>query len=220
MKSLLAGLVIISSVQISNAVSTATLSEVREKVVELRIEKDVQAMETKKSKKVRIENLPNQYTCSGAVITSQGDILTARHCTEGSSRIDVTFSDGREYRAVVLATSNRHDLALLHVDRFNTPHFTIATSITQGQYIYVMGNPVGITGSLSSGVVAKLNGDVDLIDVTVLPGNSGGPAFNQKGELVGITTAGIIVLMGFGHLNIMQSIDAIVGFALEIRGLR
>lgn len=222
MKSLLTGLLIISSLQIANAASTATISAVREKVVELRITRPevLRALDTKKNKKIRIENLPNQSLCSGAVITGRGDILTARHCVEGSSQIDVTFADGREYRAVVLAVSGRHDLALIHVDRFNTPFFNIAAGIAQGQQIYVMGNPVGVIGSLSSGIVAKRNGDIDFIDVTVLPGNSGGPAFNEKGELVGITTAGIIVLYGFSHLNIMQSIDAILGFGLEIQGVR
>lgn len=221
MKLLLIGLLIISSLQNAIAESTDILQLVREKTVELRITKaTVQMSDTKKNRRSRIENLPSQGICSGAVINNMGDILTARHCTDGASQIMVVFFDGREYAATVLKQSNRHDLALIHVDRFNIPHFNIAKTIKQGQTIWVMGNPLGISATLSQGVVAKLNGDVDFIDVTVLPGNSGGPAFNKEGELVGITTAGFVVLMGFAHLNIMQSIDAIFGFALEIQGVR
>lgn len=221
MKRLLAGVLILSSLQIANAASTDTLKAVREKVVELHIVRaEMRSLETKKKQRARIETLQGQSICSGAVISSSGDILTARHCTEDATGIEVVFADGREYRAVILATSARHDLSLIHVDRFNTPFFSIAESVLQGQSIWVIGNPLGITASLCEGIVAKQNGDVDFIDVTVLPGNSGGPAFNELGELVGITTAGIVVLNGFSHLNIMQSIDAILGFSCEWRGLR
>lgn len=222
MKRLLVGLVIFSCSQIVHAISTDTIKEVRDKVVEIRIErKEVVTPEAKNKKKSRIENLGTGYAiCSGAVVSPRGDILTARHCTEDASSIEVVFSDGREYTGIVLAQSARHDLALIHVDRFNTSFFKIATGIVQGQTIYVLGSPLGITASLSTGIVAKLNGDVDFIDVTVLPGNSGGPAFNEDGKLVGITTAGFIVLFGFSHLNIMQSIDAILGFGLELQGIR
>jgi S1-C subfamily serine protease len=212
----------LTAINTASAMDSAAIHEVRTKVVELRIVRaDVKAQETKKKNRhARIENLPNYGVCSGVVVSSIGDILTARHCTDGAARLTVAFSDGKEYVASVVATSKRHDLALIHVDRFNTPHITIATSTFQGQHIYVMGNPLGIAATLTEGIVAKQTGDVDLVDVTVLPGNSGGPAFNERGELVGITTAGIVVLYGFAHLNIMQSIDAIRGFGLEIRGIR
>lgn len=225
MKSLIVGLLSISLVGSVNAASTDTLHEVREKVVELRItQKEPPPAPVKKRKenwdRPRVETLPNQSLCTGAVISSNGLILTARHCVDDAADISVTFADNKEYRAVVLAISDRHDLALIHVDRFNIPYFEIAKDIVQGQTIYVMGNPVGITAALTQGIVAKRNGDVDFIDVTVLPGNSGGPAFDEEGRLVGITTAGIVVLYGFAHMNIMQSIDAILGFALEIQRSR
>lgn len=217
---LLLSLLVVSSTV--GAVSSDTIKVVREKVVELRITRhDVKTLETKKNRRARIEELSQSNTiCSGAVAGPNGLILTARHCTEGASQIDVVFSDGREYKALVIGSSVRHDLALIHVARFNIPFFNLATTLIQGQAIYVMGSPLGITGTLSEGIVAKRNGDVDFVDVNVLPGNSGGPAFNEKGELVGITTAGFIVLNGFAHLNIMQSIDAILGFALELQGAR
>lgn len=222
MKSLLCGLLIISSLRIANAASTDTINEVRDKIVELKIKRvEVQAQETKKSSIFHKRNLSTGYSiCSGAVMSGSGDILTARHCTQDAAEIIVTFADGREYKAVTLAQSTRHDLALIHVDRFGTSHFKIASELVQGQRIYVMGSPLGITAALSEGIVAKRDGDLDFLDVTVLPGNSGGPAFNENGELVGITTAGFIVLFGFSHLNIMQSIDAILGFGLELQGVK
>ena len=214
MKSLLTGLLIISSVQIANAASTDTIKVAKEKIVELRItNKEVMRSMPAKRKGIRIEKLPSESLCSGAFVTSTGDILTAKHCTENAESIEVLTSDGKQYTAVIVATSKIHDLSLIHIDKFDTPHFTLARSLEQGQRIYVLGSPVGVTGSLSTGVVAKLNGDINFIDCGALPGNSGGPAFNDAGEMVGVVTAGLIVLYGTTHLNVMQSLEALIGFA-------
>lgn len=221
MKRLLTGLFVLSSLQIVNAASTDTIKAVREKIVEIHIKRaELPTVETKKNRLFQRKNLGTGYSvCSGAVVTSQGDILTARHCTEDAVEIRAVFSDGREYKVSVVAQSQKHDLALIHADRFDTPFFRIASSIVQGQRIYVMGSPLGLTATLSEGIVAKRDGDLDFLDATVLPGNSGGPAFNEEGDLVGITTAGFVVLFGFSHLNIMQSVDAIRGFGLELQSV-
>jgi len=205
----------LASIRIGHAASTDTLAEVREKVVELHIthKPDVQAMH--KLSKVHIENMGHSI-CSGAFVTSMGDILTARHCADNIQAIEVVDAEGREFAARVVALSDNHDLALIHIDRADTPYFKIGRSLVQGETVYAYGSPLGITGTLATGIVAKIAGDVNYVDCSVLPGNSGGPLFNEAGELVGITTAGFIVLYGTTHLNIVQSIAAIVFFAMSI----
>jgi len=215
MKSLLSGLLIISSLQIANAASTDILKDVQQKVVELHITHKPSVEDLKKKTKAGILNL-GKSICSGAFVTSSGDILTARHCADDVQAIEVILADGREYRASVIALSERHDLALLHIDALNTPHFKLAEHVYQGQMIYTYGSPLGIGGTMSQGIVAKLTGDENLIDCSVLPGNSGGPLFDEDGKLVGITTAGFIVLYGTTHLNIAQSLEAIVFFAVQV----
>lgn len=200
------------------AASTDTINSVREKVVELHIthKPDVEAMQNKH--KAKIADMRGHSICSGAFVDSIGDILTARHCAANVESIEVITVDQREYAAKVVAISANHDLALIHIDEMNTPHFTLARGIQQGETVYTYGSPLGIMGTLTKGIVAKLNGDVNYVDCSVLPGNSGGPLFNEAGELVGITTAGFIVLYGTTHLNIAQSISAILFFAMSLGG--
>lgn len=213
MKSLLSGLLIFSMVQIANASSTELIKAAREKVVELHTTRVETSVVATKKQKNQTETTVRRSVCAGAFVSPTGDILTARHCVEGATSIDV-IAGGREYRVVVRSVSKIHDLALIHIDSFNTPHFVLAKSLEQGQTIYALGSPLGITGSLSTGIVAKLNGDVNYIDCGILPGNSGGPVINTQGEMVGVATACFIVLLGTTHLNIIQSLEAIIGFAL------
>lgn len=198
------------------AVSTETLKEALPKIVELRITRiDTQTAEMKKKNRRRIEKFAtSQFICSGAFVTGAGDILTAKHCVEDASAITVLVGD-LEYQASVVAQSRMHDLALIRINTLNHPYFRLAPSLEQGQTIYVLGSPLGLTKSFSTGVVAKLGGDVNYIDCSVLPGNSGGPVFNEAGEMVGVATAGFIVMMGTTHLNLMQSLEAIYGFAMN-----
>src|SRR6185295_14106236 len=152
MKSLLGSLLIISMAGCASGASTDTIKEVRPKVVELHITNREPAVPIKTKKRVsgiRIEQLPSGSLCTGAVVSPDGFILTARHCVDDAASIQVTFSDEKSYDAVVVATSTRHDLALIHVDRFHIPFFTLAKSLEQGQHIWVMGNPVGVIASLS-----------------------------------------------------------------------
>lgn len=153
--------------------------------------------------------------CSGAFIDDMGDIITAGHCAQDAVQIDVITYDNRMYQAVVVATSAVHDLALLHIDRLNTPHFSPAKEVIQGEKIFVLGSPLAITGALTTGIVSKVNGDIIFLDCGVLPGNSGSAVFDENGNLVGVVNAGLIVGMGTTHLNIAQSIDAVIFFVMR-----
>ncbi len=208
------------SVTACHGASTDTIAEVRDKVVELHITlKELPKTEQDRHKS-RIEKFATRAICSGSFVTNNGYILTAKHCTEGAAQIMVATNDGQEYQASVMAQSPSQDLAVIRIDRRNTPFFRLAETSEQGQAIHTYGSPLGITGTYTTGVIARMNGDVTYLDCGVLPGNSGGAVFNDDGEMVGVAVAGFIVMFGTTHLNVMQSLDSILAFRDELAGAR
>lgn len=207
MKSLIASLFLLGSIQSCRAEGTSSIAQ---RVVELRITRgELHSVDTRYKKKIQDMG---QGVCSGSFINDHGDILTAGHCAADAESIEVITYDGKRYNAIIVATTSVHDLALLHIDRFNTVHFNPAPVVTQGEKVFVFGSPLAITGTLSTGIVAKLGGDWTLLDCGVLPGNSGSAVYDENGDMIGVATAGFIVGMGTTHLNIAQSIEAILFF--------
>lgn len=142
---------------------------------------------------------------TGVVIDDTGVILTALHVIKNAIEVRVTFSDGTESTTSVIATQPENDLAVLRAmtlpDDLQAATLAPSSSLRVGDNVVAVGNPFGITNSLSAGVVSGLNrnfkspktGDTltNLIqfDAAVNPGNSGGPLLNRDGEVVGIVTA-------------------------------
>lgn len=179
-----------------------------EKVVELHITLKDNAPETKKTAK-GIQPVEGKAICSGAFVDEDGLILTARHCTEGVSKMEVLTSDHSVYNASFVAKSNLQDLALVRIDRHNTPFFRLADTITRGEHIFVLGSPMGETSVLSQGFIAKLVGDFIIIDASVVPGNSGGPVYDDAGRLVGVAVAVFVCDYGMTHLGVVEGADAV-----------
>ena len=142
---------------------------------------------------------------SGVVINDSGDILTSLHVVANASEIQVTFADGSESSAGVIGTQPENDIAVLHADQ---PPALIVPAVLGnpnamrvGDEAFVVGNPLGLYGSMSTGVISgfersfrPLNSDQRLqgliqIDAAVNPGNSGGPLLNRYGQVVGIVAA-------------------------------
>ena len=197
----------------ASSTDTAQVS-VEQKVVELHItEKPDEAKQD--SKKHKIRDAEGRAVCSGSFIDETGDIITARHCAQNVEAIEVVTYDNKHYVAIIIATSSIHDLALLHIDAFGTAAFRMASTITRGETVSVLGSPLAISDTLSVGIIAKLGGDETLVDCSVLPGNSGSPVYDVNGDMVGVATAGYIVGLGTTHLNIIQSRDAIIYFVVE-----
>jgi len=187
------------------------------KVVEIHMTRtEPEAVETKIVKSRRQVPYDRHGTCSGSFIDDRGDVLTAKHCVTDFDKFEVQTYDHRHYAAVVVATSSVHDLALIHIAKYNTPYFKLAEDVERGEEILTLGSPLGITDVVTEGIIAKIDGDDVLLDCGVLPGNSGGPVLNSHFKLVAVVIAGYIVGMGTTHLNVAQSLDNVRFFLEEV----
>jgi S1-C subfamily serine protease len=138
---------------------------------------------------------------SGIIIDTQGDILTALHVVQGASRINVTFFDGVTSTASITSSDPTHDIAVLSSQRLPpvVAPAVLGSSPQVGDQVFAVGNPLGLVGSLSAGVVSGLDRTFMLgngrtlsgmiqFDAAVNPGSSGGPLLNTKGQVIGIVT--------------------------------
>lgn len=139
-------------------------------------------------------NLADGFSAgTGCVIRSDGVILTGSHVIEGAKDIDVTTSDGKVYKASVLAKMGKNkDLALLKIapkSRLKTISFGDSSDVKVGQKVLAIGNPFGFSGTLTSGIVSRIDYAKGRIqtDAAINPGCSGGPLLNSQGEVIGIS---------------------------------
>jgi S1-C subfamily serine protease len=161
---------------------------------------------------------------SGVIVNEAGDILTCLHVVAAASAIQVTFADGTQSAAAVVARQPEHDIAVLRAAKLPA-HIIPATlgnpwAMRVGDEAYVIGNPLSLSGSLSAGVisgfdrsVAPVNSKQQLrgliqIDAAVNPGSSGGPLLNRHGQVIGIVT-GLVNPVG-------QNAFSGIGFAVPI----
>jgi len=137
---------------------------------------------------------------SGVIISPDGYILTNNHVVEGATEILVTTSDKHQYKARVVGTDGKTDLAVLKVDATNLPAITIADSskVQVGDYALAIGDPFGVGETVTMGIVSATGRahlgiedyeDFIQTDAPINPGNSGGALVNDRGELIGINTA-------------------------------
>ncbi len=143
-----------------------------------------------------------QQIGSGVIIDSNGDIVTNNHVVSGAVSIKAVLNNGSTENAQLVGTSNANDLAVVRIAPFS--HMTVAqiadsSKLTVGQEVLAIGNPLGITETVTSGIVSALNRSVTestgttisraiQTDAAINPGNSGGALVNLQGKLVGIPT--------------------------------
>ena len=132
---------------------------------------------------------------SGFIVRPDGTIVTNRHVIEGATRLAVTLADGERYERVFLVSEDsRRDLAVLRIPAASLPALPIGDDqhVEVGDPVYVMGNPMGLEGTFSNGLLsAKRTIDgVAMVQITapISPGSSGGPVLNASGEVIGIAT--------------------------------
>ena len=130
---------------------------------------------------------------TGCIVRSDGVILTGTHVIEGAKNIEVTTYDGKVYKAKVAATmGKKKDLALLKIEpksKLKTIAFGNSDDIKVGQKVLAIGNPFGFAGTLTSGIVSRIDYAKNRIqtDAAINPGCSGGPLLNSNGEVIGIS---------------------------------
>ena len=137
---------------------------------------------------------------SGFVISADGYVVTNNHVVERASEIEVVLQDGERYSASVVGLDPKTDLALLKVDTDDTLPFVAlgdSDSARVGEWVVAVGNPFGLGGTVTVGIVSALGRDINSgpyddylqIDAPINRGNSGGPLFNNRGEVIGVNSA-------------------------------
>ena len=108
-----------------------------------------------------------------------------------SKNFTIILKDGKKYKARLVKVSKKYDLALLKLDKYKTPFLRLAKRHRprQGAKVFAIGSPLGISDSLTTGIVTKSGRDQIFTDTQILPGNSGGPLVNQDGVVLGVNTA-------------------------------
>ncbi len=127
---------------------------------------------------------------TGCIIDKNGIILTSSHVIADSKKIDVTLHNGHVYKAKIL-TTGKTDIALISIqtkEALNTISLGDSEKIKVGQKVLAIGNPFGFNGTLTQGIISRIDYAKDKIqtDAAINPGNSGGPLITTTGEVVGI----------------------------------
>ncbi|GDY34927.1 DegQ family serine endoprotease [Acidovorax sp. NB1] len=143
-------------------------------------------------------NVPTHGLGSGFIVSPDGLVLTNAHVVKGASEVIVKLTDRREFRAKVLGSDPKTDVAVLKIDAKNLPTVRLGSTrdLQVGEWVLAIGSPFGFENSVTAGVVSAKGRslpDDSLVpfiqtDVAVNPGNSGGPLFNARGEVVGINS--------------------------------
>jgi serine protease Do len=134
---------------------------------------------------------------SGFIVSQDGVILTNAHVVRDADEVTVKLQDRREYRAKVLGSDAKTDVAVLKIDAKNLPTVPLGNTRNTkvGEWVLAIGEPYGLESTVTAGVVSAKGRNIDengvqflQTDVAVNPGNSGGPLFNTRGEVVGINS--------------------------------
>lgn len=156
---------------------------------------------------------------SGFIVSPDGVILTNAHVVRDADEVTVKLQDRREFRAKVLGSDPKTDVAVLKIDAKNLPVVPIGNTrnLQVGEWVLAIGSPYGLESSVTAGVVSAKgrslpNDPVPFIqtDVAVNPGNSGGPLFNTRGEVVGINSQIYSQTGGYQGLSFAIPIDVAV----------
>src|SRR4051812_9440281 len=162
--------------------------------------------------------MPQEGQGSGFVIDKDGHILTNYHVIADARQVEVTLHNRKKYRATVIGTDPPHDLAVIQIKAPDLVPSVLGDSrnLQVGQKVYAIGNPFGLAGTMTRGIVSSIrpvrepNGatidEAIQTDAAINPGNSGGPLMNWHGEVIGINT---MILSSVGQ-------NAGIGFAIPI----
>ncbi len=178
------------------------------------------------------QGTPREYQAhslgSGFIISPDGYILTNAHVVDAAEEVLVKLTDKRELKAKVIGADKRTDIALLKIDAKNLPVVNLGdpAKLRVGEWVAAIGSPYGFENSVTAGIVSakgrSLPGDnfVSFIqtDVAVNPGNSGGPLFNLRGEVVGVNSQIYSRTGGYMGLSFAIPIDVAMDIVNQLKG--
>lgn len=160
---------------------------------------------------------------SGFIISQDGLILTNHHVVDGADEIKVHLADDREFKAKVIGSDAKTDVAVIKIDEKDLPCVKLGNSkdVKVGEWVAAIGAPFGLENTVTSGIVSAKSRNLPSdqfvpfiqTDAAVNPGNSGGPLFNMKGEVIGINSQIFSTSGGFMGLSFAVPID----LALQIK---
>jgi S1-C subfamily serine protease len=162
--------------------------------------------------------VPEEGQGSGFIIDKTGHVLTNYHVIADARQVEVVLHNRKSYKATIIGTDRSHDLAVLLIKAPDLQPMTLgdSTHLQVGQKVYAIGNPFGLAGTLTRGIVSSIRSvqepdgtaidEAIQTDAAINPGNSGGPLLNWRGEVIGINT---LIASNTGQ-------SAGIGFAIPI----
>lgn len=168
-----------------------------------------------------------QSVGSGFIISGDGYLITNAHVVDGADEVTVKLTDKREYKAKVIGADKRTDVALLKIEGKDFPKVTIGDpeKLKVGEWVVAIGKPFGLESTMTAGIVSAKGRDLpqeNLVpfiqtDAAVNPGNSGGPLFNLKGEVVGINSMIFSRTGGYMGLSFAIPIDLAMNTVAQLK---
>lgn len=162
---------------------------------------------------------------SGFILTADGFVMTNAHVVEGADEVIVTLTDKREFKAKIIGTDKRSDVAVVKIEMTGLPAVKIGdiNRLKVGEWVMAIGSPFGLENTVTAGIVSAKQRDTgDYLpfiqtDVAINPGNSGGPLINMRGEVVGINSQIYSRSGGFQGISFAIPIDEAARVADQLR---
>ena len=162
---------------------------------------------------------------SGFILTADGYIMTNAHVVDGADEVLVTLTDKREFKAKIIGTDKRTDVAVVKIEATGLPAVKVGdvSRLRVGEWVMAIGSPFGLESTVTAGIVSAKQRDTgDFLpfiqtDVAINPGNSGGPLINMRGEVVGINSQIYSRSGGFMGISFAIPMDEAVRVSEQLR---
>ncbi len=162
---------------------------------------------------------------SGFILTADGFIMTNAHVVDGADEVLVTLTDKREFKAKIIGTDKRTDVAVVKIEAMGLPAVKVGdvSRLRVGEWVMAIGSPFGLESTVTAGIVSAKQRDTGEFlpfiqtDVAINPGNSGGPLINMRGEVVGINSQIYSRSGGFMGISFAIPMDEAVRVSDQLR---
>ena len=162
---------------------------------------------------------------SGFVLSSDGFVMTNAHVVDGADEVLVTLTDKREFKAKIIGTDKRSDVAVIKIDASGLSAVKIGdvSKLKVGEWVMAIGSPFGLENTVTAGIVSAKQRDTGELlpliqtDVAINPGNSGGPLINMRGEVVGINSQIYSRSGGFQGISFAIPMDEAIRVSNQLR---